>query len=603
MKKETVCRYGKTVLLTLVCLMLAGCASGAETGEENRVSEGSMQSADRSELSEEAGKSANQDELSEEAEQSVRQGDSPGKAGMSADLPEGEECAEENDSSTKEEGHSRYPGQIKWQEGYRGYDPEDTIFYKTYYDDSGRERRIKYPEINMRDELEEYFQYRNISEKWDNLAQMFYDERTVKMSEEELKDLFYEHGYVLCLQSAEIEDLHVRFVEITEIGGLSLYPSRIMIQTWDERYIGLQDITSPVPRKIRSFLVVDDRESYRLIVHSSGLSGDYAVEEELSFWEYDGAAWGLVPMDLEIDTSHAHIGGEKISSDIAREELFEASYYRDGIAYRPARQSLGDNKITVRPGKMEEIEKNRIFRLTAVYEAETGTTVCSDGTYIQFEIKQGFASWGRKEFRLHDERYDAYINYPQLSGMEDPEKEKRLNALIEADVMKVLEDGESDDEYRTSVGFDYEIKYIDDRIISILYKGWYGAIMPGTGSPAVAMATTVDVEEEKILTLEDVVRDYDKLHELLLTDQFENTTMWDGESGQHTVSQEYEYKAGTLMEDLRGDDEDIEWYVDDGHFVIVTLWGMEDYDEYAIRLRNAEGFLRKDFLEMIDQEM
>lgn len=234
-------------------------------------------------------------------------------------------------------------------------------------------------------------------------------------------------------------------------------------------------------------------------------------------------------------------------------------------------------------------------------EAETGVIVCSDDAYIQFEIEQGFASWVRKEFRLDDERYEAYINYPQLSGMEDPEKEKRLNALIEADVMKVLEDGESDDDCCTSVGLDYEIKYIDDQIISILYKGWYGAV--GTGSPAVAMATTIDVEEERILTLVDMVRDYDRLHELLLTNQFENTTMWDGEAGQHTVSQEYEYKAGTLMEDLRGDDEDIEWYVDEGHFVIVTLWGMEDYDEYAIRLRDAEGFLRKDFPGMIAQEI
>lgn len=195
----------------MLCLALVGCAAGAEGKTE---SEGLG----------DAEQSASQDELSEKAE------------------------------------HTRYSVQIKWQEGYRGYDPEDTIFYKTYYDDSGRERRIKYPEINMRDEM------------------------------------------------------------------------------------------------------------------------------------------------------------------------------------------------------------------------------------------QGFASWGRKEFRLHDERYDAYIDFPQLSGMEDPEKEKRLNALIEADVMKVLEDGESDDEYRTSVGFDYEIKYIDDRIISILYKSWYGAV--GTGSPAVAMATTIDVEEE-----------------------------------------------------------------------------------------------------------
>lgn len=587
MKKENIIRIRKITLTMFLCLALSGCGNDTEGRKESGISGEAKQAAAGNELSEEVGQTVDRSEPS-------------GESGSSADLSEGTENEEETDSSPKEE-HVRHPAPIKWQEGYHGYDPEDTILYKSYYGDSVNERRIKYPDFDIRDELEEYFLYRHNAEKWENLVEMFFDERTVEIPEEALKDLFYEHGYVLGLQSAEIEDVHVRFVEISELGGLSPYPSRIMIQTWDENSICLQDITSPLPRKIQSFLVIDDREPCRLVVHSSGVSEEYVVEEELSFWAFRGYHWVLAPLDLEIDTSHAHTGRKDLSSDGNGEELFEASYYRDGIAYRPGRQRIGDHYVTVRPGKMEEIEKNRIFRLTAVYETDTGTTVCADDITIQFEINQ--VSCVRQEFQLDDEQYDVHIDYPQIKGMEDGEKERRLNALIERDVMKILDHDVPERDVCLSVGLDYEIKYMDDRIISISYEGLYGVISPGSGLDAMAMATTIDLEKEKVLTLEDVVDDYDELNDLLLTDQFEHITMWDGEIEQYTVSWLYGYDVNALTEDLHGDDEDIEWYIDDGHFVIVIISGMSDYDEYAIRLRDAKGFLRKDFLKMVDQEI
>lgn len=207
-----------------------------------------------------------------------------------------------------------------------------------------------------------------------------------------------------------------------------------------------------------------------------------------------------------------------------------------------------------------------------------------------------------QEFQLNDERYDACINYPQLSGMDDEEKEKRINAMIEKDAMKILEQGALEyPEYqeRFSVSLDYDIKYLNDQTISILYKGCFVPLGPGKGIPAVAMATTIDMEEESILTLGNAVADYDLLYDLLMEDKFENITKWDGVAGQYKVSKEYEYKLSTLLEDLNGDDGDIEWYIDGEYFVIIILNGMTDYNEYAISLQNAKGFLQKKFLKRI----
>lgn len=280
------------------------------------------------------------------------------------------------------------PVESKWQDGDNDYDPNDTIYHKTYYDDfvRGLTKKIKYPDVNLQEELEDYFIIdENAYDKTDKLVDMFFDDRTINMEEQDLKDLFYSHGYLLHLHHATIQDIQVRFVEIQEIGGLSFYPSRILIQTWDDEHVYMQDITGPIPRKIRSFLVIDDKEEPQLIVHSSGFSKEYISEEELSFWKYRGSYWILTPMELEIDTSHAH-NMEDMYPDLDRDTLFEATYYRDGIAYRPSIQGDGLHPFTFRLGAMIEIEKNKSFRLTAIVET-LGRTLNDIHCYIQYEIK------------------------------------------------------------------------------------------------------------------------------------------------------------------------------------------------------------------------
>lgn len=69
--------------------------------------------------------------------------------------------------------------------------------------------------------------------------------------------------------------------------------------------------------------------------------------------------------------------------------------------------------------------------------------------------------------------------------MEDKEKEKRLNALLYDDIMKILE---GDDPYPHLY---YEIEHVDERTIRILYKNRQGETV---------MTTALDIEEERILS-------------------------------------------------------------------------------------------------------
>lgn len=282
---------------------------------------------------------------------------------------------------------SLVPLNPQWKPEDRTFNPDNTVFYKTYYNNfvRGYIMDMKFPEIILNKEIDDYFTMNQKGNKnTDNLVDLFFDPRTIEMDQKNLIKLFYSYGYEINFHNTSIDDLNVRFVEIKEIDGLSLYPSCILIQSWDNEHIYLQDITSPIPRKIRSVIILDDRQEPQIIVHSSGFSPDYISEEELSFWAYRGSYWVLTSIDLKIDSSNAHSAGD-MYPDIDRESLFAPVYYQDGIVYRPSIQGDGLHSYTYRLGKMEEIEKNKSFKLIGVREV-VGRTLEDSGCFLKFEI-------------------------------------------------------------------------------------------------------------------------------------------------------------------------------------------------------------------------
>lgn len=337
----------------------------------------------------------------------------PGCSGRQEEYPDGETeettTADEEKNTVEEENRTegRTPDVSRLGRNVCTYDPEDTIYYKTYYDDfvQGKIMHIDYtPRMEIRKELEDYFTDASGIRCLDNLAGMFYDDRTIETDEKELEQLFWEHGYLIDFCRGDFGDCHVRFVEITEMDGLSLYPVRILMQTWDEEHIYLQDITGPIPRKIKEVMTVERNGARQLVVHSTGLSREYVSEEELSFWEQSGTCWILVPMELEIDVSHAHNMGS-LYPDIDRKSLYEAFFYRDGIAYRPSLQPFNEwgDRAVFRLGVMEIVEENKSFRLNAVCDVE-GKTDSSYG-YILFKIAEKpenpiFEDFGEMDYAL-----------------------------------------------------------------------------------------------------------------------------------------------------------------------------------------------------------
>lgn len=292
---------------------------------------------------------------------------------------------------------TRQPVEYRYMEylGPRGFlDGEDTIFWQDFYDSYsiGLLRGVEYHiPICIQDSLQDYFSLRNPDEMpWapKDIYCMFYDNRTIEMEEEELEILFLQNGYELSICQGECKGYQVRFLQYRQKDSHLLYPEHIIMQTWDDWYIYVQEITGPMQRKVMDFISVDDRERPLIIVHTTSITRDYVSEEELSFWEFNGNFWSLVPVELEIEYTEYVLGREP---ELGKVEDLNMICYPDGIAFRPTIQfsSSGGVIFYLKEDQIEEIERNKSFQFTMFQKSLDliDLVVPDEMGYVKFEIK------------------------------------------------------------------------------------------------------------------------------------------------------------------------------------------------------------------------
>lgn len=239
---------------------------------------------------------------------------------------------------------------------------------------------------------------------------------------------------------------------------------------------------------------------------------------------------------------------------------------------------------------------------SVIEETETAQTEEKNVAAVEEENKE--AKWDvdfeiiREAYHYDEERNDINIYYPQLTGFGDAAREERINALIEEDVKKWIgETNKEGDDSLYCLYLDYEVKFLNDRMISIFYKGWRGYIMQGRARmPGIAIATTIDLEEEKVIALKDVAN-VSKLGDMLLSDEFENITMWEGIISEFATSTVIYIHDEGLDADLK---ERHQWYTDGDHFIVVLVdTKYYDYFEYAIDIEKVSHILDETFVKKL----
>lgn len=291
----------------------------------------------------------------------------------------------------------RYTGEYSDTMGI--LDSENTIFYQDFYKDY----HFPYPRgINYfiavcpQDSLEDYFNQAYLYASGEPSSElnrkdiycMFYDDRTCNMGKEELEILFLQNGYELSICEGACKGYQVRFYQYgVKDSDRLLYPRHIIMQTWDDENVYVQDITSDMQRKVMSFISVDDRENPLIIVHSTAMTREGVPEEELLFWEFDGNCWLLVPLELEIECFMKTARGK---TEPGRIEDFNPIYYKDGIVFRTAVCVEDENGIVsyLKLCDMREINKNKTFQFALCEESYHGWNylISNDG-WVNFEIK------------------------------------------------------------------------------------------------------------------------------------------------------------------------------------------------------------------------
>lgn len=95
------------------------------------------------------------------------------------------------------------------------------------------------------------------------------------------------------------------------------------------------------------------------------------------------------------------------------------------------------------------------------------------------------------------------INYPQISNLNDEDKQKKINELIKVEALKIQEDYKVDIS-NLNLNMDYEIMYNGSDLLSIYYSGL--AMIKNAAYPINEINTTnIDMEKVQLLTLSDVV--------------------------------------------------------------------------------------------------
>lgn len=103
------------------------------------------------------------------------------------------------------------------------------------------------------------------------------------------------------------------------------------------------------------------------------------------------------------------------------------------------------------------------------------------------------------------------IKYPSISGLNDKKREDKINNLIMSEVLSYIQpigNVEEGQHYNLS----YEIKYLDDRILSVVYKG--SDYSDESAYPIdVFFSTNIDLLNSKKVKLKELIVDEKKLLE------------------------------------------------------------------------------------------
>lgn len=119
------------------------------------------------------------------------------------------------------------------------------------------------------------------------------------------------------------------------------------------------------------------------------------------------------------------------------------------------------------------------------------------------------------------------IDYPQIQGNKEKEKEQRLNKLIKDNILRILDYYDVDNINNLTI--EYEISYKNSKILSIKYFG-LGSLIGSSYPNNIFYTTNLNIVDESIIQLNDII----DVNETLIS-QFKNEEFKPSENGEEPL--------------------------------------------------------------------
>ena len=197
------------------------------------------------------------------------------------------------------------------------------------------------------------------------------------------------------------------------------------------------------------------------------------------------------------------------------------------------------------------------------------------------------------QYIFEREGKDVCVKYPMILGLENAET---VNSLIKTHISEVVERRSRviRNQYYYEMRYQYEIEFFSDKFLSIRYEGWWEADDVGIQRIERTHTINIDIEEGKVVSKADMVKNSDRVFEMLMDNQFESVQLDEKEARPYFSPGDFIRQA----EGLAGSH--LDYYIKGDKFIITR---QETYDvtEYAIRISEIKEYLNEDMVRKLSE--
>lgn len=201
---------------------------------------------------------------------------------------------------------------------------------------------------------------------------------------------------------------------------------------------------------------------------------------------------------------------------------------------------------------------------------------------------------------------DIEVKYPQFYGLTE-NRDEIINEIIKEDIYSTIESKKNGMTlHNLYLWLEYEIEYLNDSFISIIYSGIWMPTYNDIGFRGGRQLYTIniDINQAKVIQLSDFLNDASKIYDLLEQDKFECVNPPDNIEEDGLFSRFDDSTKDMIKEELLSNvtkepnQRWVRWYIADGNLVFGIIENRYLY-KYSIALDETKEFLNADIINMI----